>query len=580
MPRLDFHSEFPPVSTEAWEEAIRKDLKGADRGKLIWSPEEGLEIQPYYRSADIAGIADLDSAPGEFPYLRGAREQGGWHIREEIDAMDAEEANRAACAAVAGGADEIAFTRVSPESVAEFAILLASLNEIPVHFAAADERAVRLLIDRLKSRPHSARISAALDPLADPGFSAEVLAAGLKNFVPFAIDGGRFHESAATCAEETGFALAAAIDFVAEMRERGVDADRIADSLAFAFAIGPEYFLEIAKLRAFRVIWAQAAEKLGVSRERAKAHVDARTARWNTAVYDGHNNILRATTEAMSAIIGGADTVSTAPFDECYERAGEASRRLARNTQLILRLEAQLARVADPGAGSYYLESLTDQIARQAWGQMQQIEAAGGFRKASGLISGILDQRAAARKKSVRLRRRVLTGVNRFANVAETMGDGMDAARQEAGDRAARCFETLRLRSEAHRAKHPGKIARILLAEIGDGRMRGARSQFSADFLACAGLAAQARTFKTAGEIATAAADLIVLCSSDDEYLAIVTELFAALRACEKWPPVIVAGNPASATGLKELGVAEFIHLRSDAVEVLEKIQRLLGMEE
>ncbi len=151
------------------------------------------------------------------------------------------------------------------------------------------------------------------------------------------------------------------------MQSRNVEMERAAASIAFSFAIGANYFFQIAKFRAFRTLWATVLESFGGTAESARARIHARTSRWNKTIYDPHVNVLRATTEAMSAVLGGVDSVTVAPFDESYKAPDEASRRLARNTQIILKHEALLSRVADPGAGSYCLEVITDFIAREGW---------------------------------------------------------------------------------------------------------------------------------------------------------------------------------------------------------------------
>jgi methylmalonyl-CoA mutase len=200
--------------------------------------------------------------------------------------------------------------------------------------------------------------------------------------VPFTIHGAEFAEAGATAVEEIGFTLAAGVDYLAALAEREVDVNCAAAALEFSFAVGSNYFFEIAKFRAFRMLWARAIESFGGTHEAAKARIAARTLGWNKTVYDPCVNILRATTEAMAAVLGGADTVTVTPFDACYKAPDEASRRLARNTQLLLKHEAWLGRVADPGGGSYALETITDSLAREGWRIFQDIEAHGGFRKA------------------------------------------------------------------------------------------------------------------------------------------------------------------------------------------------------
>jgi methylmalonyl-CoA mutase len=572
--------EFTAVSTQLWEDVIARDLKGADYArKLIWHTEEGLAVKPYYRADDIAGLEFLDGAPGHFPYLRSARFSGDWQIREEIDAADPEQANHAAQRAVAAGAEEIAFCNVVVRNTSDLGMLLVNLQTIPVHFQNAGEQFLRHLIERLTERQDSAPASTGWNPLTNLDFAAEVLRTTSLALVPFTIDGSAFGESGATAVEEVGFTLAAAVDFLAEMQSRNVEIDRAAASIEFSFAIGANYFFQIAKFRAFRMLWARAVESFGGTVEGARARIHARTSRWNKTLYDSHINILRATTEAMSAILGGADSVTVAAFDECYKTPDEASRRLARNTQVILKREALLAHVADPGAGSYCVEVISDFIAREGWQSMQMVEADGGFGKADvdGLIGNALRRSLAAKEKEVVSRRRVFTGTNQYADTSEKALQRVDPLRLSVERRGAEVYEQLRLRTERH-AIETGWLPRVLLAEIGDVKMRTARSGFAANLFACAGFDIVTQRFSTADEIVGSTADLIVLCSSDAEYLAMATDLALKLSDRECKTPVVVAGNPDSAEQLRAAGVVDFIHIRSNPIEVLTAWQQKLGI--
>ncbi|MGA2753987.1 MAG: methylmalonyl-CoA mutase family protein [Terracidiphilus sp.] len=572
--------EFPPVSTAEWESAIARDLKGVDYEKrLIWRSEEGLAVKPYYRAEDLKGLASMDSAPGAFPYRRGTRTTGDWQIREEIDAADVESANRTACAAVGAGAEGIAFSGLLVERADELAVLLTNLDETPVHFELADKRLLRLLIEWLGERSRAARISTGCEATASVEFAAEVIGDAPKGFVPFTIHGEAFDEAGATGVEEVGFTLAAGVDFLAAMRERGVEAERAAAALEFNFAMGSKTFFQIAKLRAFRMVWARAIESFGGTRSAARARIAAHTSRWNKTVYGPHVNILRATTEAIAAVLGGADSVTVAPFDACYKQPDEASQRLARNTQLLLKHEAWLGRVADAGGGSYFIEALTDFLAREGWKRMQEIEAHGGYRKAQaeGLIAQMLGPSMAGREKAVALRKRVLVGTNQFANPAERALDRIEVSRVSETKRGAQPYEELRMRTERHAAL-TGSTPRVLLAEIGDVKMRTTRSNFAANFFACAGFETVTRRFRKAGEIAAAEGDLIVLCSANAEYAAITAELMAKLKELGRTTPVIVAGTPEDAEKLAAAGVAAFVHVRSNPVEVLTKWQEQMGI--
>lgn len=572
---------FPAVPTEQWERAIRESVPGPDySAKLIWHPEEGLAVKPYYRAEDLAGLAFVDALPGQRPYARGTRCDGGWRICESICAIDPEEANRLAVSAVSGGAEEIAFRGVGIESGSDLALLFANLNSVAVRIETASHASLRLIQARLKSEPHGADLSMDLDPLDDCDFSAEIIRTELTKFRPFVVDASGFCESGAGAIEETAFALSSGVEFLAEMGERGIEAGRAASALVFAFATGPQFFVQIAKLRAFRMAWAQVIDSFGAKGKADKALIYAHPVRWNTTVYDRQVNALRATTEALAAILGGADSVTIAPYDQCCGGMDENGPRLARNTQLILKHETLLDRVADPLGGSYLIEALTDSIGRKGWKLFQELEGAGGFRKAmaAGIIPAVLKRRTKARDVAVASRSCVLTGTNRFADASEKAPACGDAWKVD-DLRAAVRFEELRRHTEDIAARR-ANLPLIVRAEIGDVKMRNIRSQFAADFLACAGFTSEARPYAHAAQIAECEAELVVLCSADSEYLSIARELMPILRSQRSQMRVVVAGNPETAGELRSLGVIGFVHLRSDAIAVLSEIQQQMGMKD
>jgi len=354
MTNEGFLAEFPPVSTEEWEAGIREDLKGADRAALVWHAEDGLEVKPFYRAEDVRGLTNgLE-----------ARAQAGWRIREEIEDTVPEDANARAREAIAAGAEEIAYRGARVESASDVVVLLAGLEEIPLRLENADARVVRLLLERFAKRPHRALVSADFDPLVDGGFAAEVIGAAPLGFVPFTI-----------CFEQRGAvdtvraAVEAGARYLQAMKGRGVAVERAARAVAFSFAIGPQFLLEIARLRAFRVDWARVLESFGVPRDSAHTLVLARTVREMEKPEGAHRNMLRGTTEALAAVLGGADSICVMPFDG---GGSELARRLARNTQLILKHEAHMALVADAAGGAYAVEALTGKCREQGTGVREQ----------------------------------------------------------------------------------------------------------------------------------------------------------------------------------------------------------------
>lgn len=360
------------------------------------------------------------------------------------------------------------------------------------------------------------------------------------------VDAIRFHEEGATSVQEVGFALAQGADLLASDSAVTV----------FGFAAGSNFFVEIAKLRAIRILWSQVASAFDLEQSAIRIHV--RTANENKALYDPYINLLRVTTEAMAAIIGGCDSLTITPcrFDA----------HLAENVHHLLREESRLGRVMDPGAGSYSIEALTDQIAGEAWKLFQQIEVAGGFAKyrtAGNLEASIAGARE-SRESAFASRRRVLVGVNNYPNVQERALD--EAGQMPQGWRAASAFEKIRLRTERYE-KSAGRTPRVLLLEYGNLKMRKARSAFCLNFFGCAGF-----DIKQADTLTDA--DLVVLCSSDAEYLSLAGEICPKVRV-----PVVVAGNMEDQIeALRALGIAGFVHAASNIIEALSYWQDRLGM--
>ena len=573
MPELLF-KEFSPVSKAEWDAVIVKDLKGADyEKKLVWNVPSGMAVRPYNQREDIASYDWLESAPGVFPYVRGVKTEPGWTIRESIDHTDPIPANKAALAAVAAGAEEVAFGRVAIGSVNDLALLLNGLDNVPVHIICPGDKLMRRLLQYLTKHPRKTKLTSTLDPLLDLDLSEETAKANHPNFFPFMIDAARIEESGPTTAEQVGFALAAGIDYIDAMSRRGIEPVRAAGLVEFGFTVASNFFFEISKLRAFRMVWSRAAESFGIPADKCRAAIATRTSRWNKTIYDPHVNVLRATTEAMAAIIGGASSICIYPFNACYERPNEDSRRLARNTQIMLKNEAMLGRVSDPGGGAYAIESITEFQARQSWKIMQEIEARGGYRKAAEWIAEKSAKSMSEREARIASRKRIFVGTNMYANAQERALGRIEPARVVSPRRGTIAFEALRLRTERH-----GQAPHILLAEMGDPKMRAARATFCTNFFACAGFDILAKRFSTVGDILAEKADVIVLCSSDTEYTGLAGELIPALRDIGLSTPVVVAGNPENSEELKTLGVAEFIHVRSNPLEVLADWQQWLGV--
>jgi methylmalonyl-CoA mutase len=382
---------------------------------------------------------------------------------------------------------------------------------------------------------------------------------------PDAIRADLLHEAGAHAVQELGYALAAGVERLAKLSAKK-PVDAAAGEIDFVFAVGSTYFFEIAKLRAARLLWAKAVAAFEPKDQSScLMHLAVRTSQRNKSLYDRYTNLLRVTTEALSAVIGGCDQLAVDAFG--------FDPHLALNVQRIIKEESHLDVVADPAGGSYYIEALTDSLAREAWKLFQQVEAEGGYSAvvASGSMAKALAESRGAREKAVSSRRRVLVGVNNYPNVNEKTPEFAAPAHADSAlpqTRMAEPFERIRERTAQH-TRDTGRCPKVLLLKRGDVKMRSARANFCLNFFGCAGF-----DLVESEEYAGQDADLIVLCSSDPEYLLLAQEVYPKVKV-----PVLVAGNPKDQIeALKAAGVHGFVHVQSDAVETLTAWQDRIGM--
>jgi len=407
------------------------------------------------------------------------------------------------------------------------------------------------------------------------------------------VNGAQIQNAGSTLVEELAYGLSMASDYMALLLDRGIDPERAQASMRMVLSTGSNYFMEIAKLRAARLLWQKIAEAYGVPAASAGIRIHAITAEWNLTLYDPHVNMLRGTTEAMSAVLGGADMLSVLPYDYRYQEGNKFSDRIARNVQIILREEAYFAQVADPAAGSYYLESLTDSVAQAAWALFQETESHGGFRKAfeMGLIQeNVRKSRLKKSKRSASGKGRIL-GTNAFPNFHEMILDqlveknagSLTGQKKPSEDSAfpalepyqlSASFEDLRLETEKSKIR-----PRVLLFKYGHPVWASARASFSGNFFACAGYEiVDLPPFASLGEGIKHSLEknyeLVVLCSSDEAYAEIAPEVYQALGKQSK---VVVAGYPAdSMETLQRAGLEHFIHMKCNLLETLQQFNKLL----
>lgn len=599
---------FSPVSTEEWKAKITADLKGADFDrKLVWRTNEGFNVQPFYRREDLAGLPALDTMPGEFPYLRGTRDNNDWLIRQAVAGETPEDINRHALHVLGLGVESLGIRLGRGMQAADLAVILkgVDLAKVEVNIDCCPGRAVEVAAELVKlieaaGAAETFRGSVGFNPFkrllrhglefpkdaAAEGKALFETVNGVKGLRCFAVDSYMFNNAGAYITQELGYALAWGVEWMDMMTEAGLTPAEVACRIKFNMGISSNYFMELAKFRAGRMLWAEIVKAYEPECDCAcKMHVHAVTSEFNQTLYDSHVNLLRSMTETMSAALAGVDSLETLPFDRCYKRPDEFSERIARNQQILLREESHLDKVVDPAGGSYYIENLTASIAAQAWKVFNEVEEAGGFAAMvrRGEIQGKVNESGVKRHLDVARRKESLLGTNQFPNFNEMaldkLGEGRcckcGCAADEAADgavemlnfdRAASQFEQLRLDTE-RAANRP----KVFMLTIGNLAMRLARAQFSANFFGCAGYEIIDNIgFETVKDGIDAAmakgADVVVLCSSDDEYAAYAPEAFKELDGRAMF---VVAGAPACMDDLKAQGIENFIHVKVNVLDTL-----------
>ncbi len=599
---------FSPVTTEEWKAKITADLKGADFDrKLVWRTNEGFNVQPFYRREDLAGLPAIDTMPGEFPYLRGTRDNNDWLVRQAVVGDTPEELNNHALHILNRGVESLGIRMGKNVKAADLGVVLKDidLKKVEINIDCCPGCAVEVAAELVKlvnaaGAAEEFRGSIGYNPfkrLLKHGlaFPKDAVAEGkalydtvkeIKGLRCFAVDSYMLNNAGAYITQELGYALAWGAEWLTMMTEAGLTVDEVACRVKFNMGISSNYFMELAKFRAGRMLWAEIVKAYNPACDCAcKMFVHAVTSEFNQTLYDSHVNLLRSMTETMSAALAGVNSIETLPFDRCYKRPDEFSERIARNQQILLRDESHLNKVVDPAGGSYYIENLTASIAAQAWKVFQEVEDNGGFdamlRK--GEIQAKVNESGVKRHLDVARRKESLLGTNQFPNFNEMALDKVNGescckcccADKEAADgaveylnfdRAASQFEQLRLDTERS-AKRP----KVFMLTIGNLAMRLARAQFSSNFFGCAGYEIIDNIgFETVREGVDAAlakgADVVVLCSSDDEYATYAPEAFKELDGRALF---VVAGAPACMDELKAAGIENFIHVKVNVLDTL-----------
>ncbi|WP_407401853.1 methylmalonyl-CoA mutase family protein [Sodaliphilus sp.] len=588
---------FPPVSPEEWRAKAEVDLKGADFGKkMVWRTNEGFDVQPLYRGVDIENLKATESLPGEYPFVRGTRTNNDWLSRQDIVVEDVAEANAKALDVLNKGIDSLGFKVNGDVKLADL-LKGIYLPACEINIMCCPKCALGYateLVELVKAAGCEETFKGSIDfdpfkrqfkhgvafPSDVKAMATELLNAvkDVKGLKVLSVNTKNLTNAGAYIYQELGYALSWGNEWMAMMTEAGFSADEVAHRIKFNMGVSTIYFMEIAKFRAARQLWAQIVKEYKPECECAcKMVVNAETSKFNQTLFDSHVNLLRSQTEAMSAALGCVDSIVVVPFDAPYQKSDDFSERIARNQQILLREESHLDKVVDPAGGSYYIEMLTASLAQEGWKLFLDVEDKGGFNAAVNEVVAAVNASAKDRFGKVAKRREQLLGTNQFPNFTEVAGDKAAAKCEckcecacEEGEvklndkRLGEEFEEIRLATEKA-AKQPV----VFMLTIGNLAMRLARAQFSDNFFACAGYKLiDNNGFKTVEEGVNAAmeqnADIVVLCSSDDEYPTLIPE---AVKLLDGKAELVLAGPETDE--FKEMGVTNFINVRTNVLSSL-----------
>lgn len=613
--REKLFTEFQAPTTQEWLDKIQVDLKGADfQKRLVWRTPEGFSVQPFYRKEDVDKLQTPNALPGVFPFVRGnKKDDNTWYIRQEINAADAGAANAKAKEILNKGIDSLSFKipgkSVSAEHVEQ---LLDGIycDCVELNFSTCKRHSVelaQLLVSYFESKGYDKeKIVGSIDwdPMekivmkgkdAEPILKfAPALVDTLKDYPNFrcvTVNAVSLNNSGAYIVQELGYALAWGNEYMQQLVDAGVEPTLAARKIKFNMGVSENYFMEIAKFRAGRMLWAQIVKQYEPKCDCAcKMCVNAVTTSYNMTLFDAHVNLLRSQTETMSAALGGVHSIVVTPFDAAYEEPNDFSERIARNQQLLLKEECHFNTVVDPSAGSYYIEQLTTSLAAEAWKLFLKVEEEGGFLSSikAGTVQDDINATNEKRHTLAAQRREFILGTNQFPNFTEKSEGKMPRVKvcgcghkEETAykaintSRLAADFETLRIATE-----NADKQPVAFMLTIGNLVWRQARAQFSCNFLAAAGYKVMDNLgFSSVEEGVDAAlaagADIVVLCSSDDEYAEFAVPAYKYLDGRAMF---VVAGAPACADELKAAGIENFIHVKVNQLETLKMYNEKLGI--
>lgn len=699
VPPLNLEEDFPAPSIEQWREIVENDLKGATiEKKLVWKSPDGPGIKPLYSKEDTETV-NHHFPPGFAPYVRGSWPLSGvkpaWQIRQDCFFPDPDAANDSIRQSLERGQtavcfrlDEAARDGIDPANqdnstfVGRDGVVIDSLDDLSKALHEIDLTKYPVTLESGASAPSV--LAGYLAYIEDNKIDTDMICGGLgfdpiqelltlgetditlrfkemsdllrachqsvPGVKPITVHSETFSDAGASTVQELGFSIASAVEYVRALKKENLSSHSIFQSICFDFTVSTNLFMEIAKLRAARVLWAKVAKAFEVDDEVAdRMQLHASTSRFTKTKDDIYNNLIRNCVESFAGAVGGCDSMNIEPFDVLRNLPDQFSSHIARNQQIILQEESHLNRVVDPGGGSYYIENLTDAIGREAWAVFQEVESKGGMIECikSGYIQEKVEETRNNKQKLVKQRRTPIVGVSQyvpefevskkaesfdqhefvearrkayqaskskrdqaavnaslekvsnavsnqeasiidcaneaiksgacFHEVSAAIRKGSDGEVIKVGTlavtRASVPFEDLRHRTKKV-AKATGKTPKAVLILFGNLAMRRARADFCINFFRAGGfdvveLSSYQDLSEQAAQDALAESSLVVACSDDESYPVMIPAFAGLLKSLNENTKLVVAGNPASAEELKQNGVDDFVHIKTNIIDSL-----------
>ncbi len=581
-------SEFPAVSRAQWKNKAVAELKEKPYDTIVWHTPDGFDLEPWHSHEEKAQHLDLPRC----------KTVNSWKNCHRVTVLDPETANIAALKCFELDAAALEFLIIDPAlfTPANLTRLLNGIktSAVAIYFSGNLPPAAELL--KMLAAIPGFTISTGGILSATPVDSKEQdqklfsLAESLPAFRFLSVDTISFHDKGSTAVQEIALALAGVSDYLHRFMQAGIPADRIVAAMEIILPVGSSHFIELAKPRALRYLLQHILKAYGASVSTLPA-LFARTSERNRSLLDPYTNVLRLTTEAVSAILGGYDTLQIGSFDTGLSVKPDIAERITGNIHLILKEEASLDRVVDPAHGSHYLEAMTRNLAESAWTIFKEIEAAGGMAEAlnSGFIESKIAEAAAKRQKNLDNRKKTLIGINRYpwpltAEQEENIGTLEGALEKLPEGNETAGYELVRLKNRSYSLKS-GRTPSVFIWMQGNPAVSFQQAAFAEDFFKCGGFEVAGRATLPLEESAYSTAlqskpDIVVLCIAEKDPVPTAETLCKKLHILDDGIITVMAGKPPEEKErLFAAGLDSFIYTGVNVLEMLKSYQRKTGVQ-